>query len=334
MSDLISIIMPVQNMEKYLARSIDSVLAQTYKNFEIVLINYGSADSSKAICDEYVASDSRIKLVDKDDKGLSDARNAGVAHASGEYITFVDSDDYIHELFLEKMYTRIKSDNSDICMCTYHFVDEGEEDYSAMKSTPDTYDYHIEGLSEGLHTSDTVMKHISNTRMTVLWNKLYRRELFDGVSFPVGLLHEDEFVIHRIFAAADDVSVISDRLYFYLQRSSSIMGRSYSVRRLELLDAYADRVDFYIDNEKFDLLKCTCLGYIRRYAEAHVLLTKSKVNIHRLNESKKKFIEYRKTMFRYGGAYIGVRFLFAVISPRLNHAFSKRVQRLRNRDNS
>jgi len=330
MSNLISIVIPIYNVEKYLKHCIDSVLTQTYKNIEIILVNDGSTDESRVICEKYVVSDSRIKLINKRNGGLSDARNAGIAQAKGEYLAFVDSDDYLHELFIEKMHSKIKSDNSDICMCTYHFVNEGEEDYSAMKSIPDTYDYRMEGLSEGVHTSDTVMKHISNTRLTVLWNKLYRRDLFDNLSFPVGLLHEDEFVLHRIFAKSHNVSVISDKLYFYLQRSSSIIGQPYSARRLGILDAYTDRIDFYINNQRFEFLRCTCIGYIRQYVKAHILLPKSKENFYQLKERKKIFIGYWKIMLHYGGAYVGVRFLLAATSPKLSNTLLQLLHRSQN----
>jgi len=322
MSDLISIIIPVYNVEKYLVRCVDSVIAQTYENIEVILVNDGSTDESQAICEKYVVSDSRIKLINKENGGLSDARNAGITCAEGEYIAFIDSDDYVHQLFIENLYSRIKSDNSDICMCAFHFVNEGEEDYSAIKKMPDSYDYHAEGIAEGVYSSDTAMKHISNTRLVVAWNKLYRRKLFNNIRFPVGRLHEDEFILHGLFAISDDVSIISDKLYFYLQRALSIIGQPYCVRRLDILDAYADRMDFYITNVNVELLKCTCLGYVRRYTEAYTQFQKSNENISRLNECRNRFITYQKVMFRYGGMYIGIKFLLAAINPRLNRSLS------------
>jgi len=298
------------------------VLTQTYENIEIILINDGSTDGSRVICEEYAISDLRVTLINKENGGLSDTRNVGIAHAKGEYIAFVDSDDYVHELFIERMYSQIESDNSDICMCAFHFVNEGDEDYSAITTIPDSYNYQAEGITEGLYEADIAMKHIANNHLVVAWNKLYRCQLFEDIRFPVGRLHEDAFILHRIFAKARNVSIISDKLHFYLQRSSSIMGQSYSVRRLDLLDAYADRMDFYFDNKNLELLKCTCLDYMRRYAEAYILLPKSKENLHHFKEKKKNFSGYRKIMFQYGGIYVGTRFLLTAISPRLSHVVS------------
>jgi glycosyltransferase involved in cell wall biosynthesis len=289
---------------------------------QIIIVNDGSPDSSPAICEEYARRDSRIAVINKKNGGLSDARNAGIEQANGEYIALIDSDDYINKRYIENMYNCIKRDNSDMCICDFIFVNEGEEDLNRITSEP-VYTHTIEKLSGMSYSADILMGAVSNTPYVVAWNKLYHRKLFDNIKYPVGRLHEDEFVLHRLFTACKFVSLLPEQLYFYLQRAESIVGRPYSARRLDILDAYEDRINFYIENKNYDLLKCTFLGYIRRYVEADAKLP---VNVEenkvRWKECAAKFRAHRENMFKYGGFGMGMRFRLACASPKLYRAMS------------
>jgi len=310
-------------MQEYLECCIKSVLAQTYRNLQIILVNDGSTDNSAVICQKFAENDSRIEVINKENGGLSDARNAGIEKAKGIYLSFVDSDDFVHERFIEIMYNYIKQDSADMCICGFTFVDENNLKYPEMtlgmpSSFPD-----FAGLASGAHSPKTVMKTITATPLVVAWNKLYCRELFYSIRFPDGRIHEDEFILHHLIDACDFVSVTSEQLYYYLQRDSSIMGARFAVRRLDVLDAYDERMRFYLGNKTYELIKCTCLGYIRRYVEACCKLpADNPENVSRLKECRRVFLSYRAVAFKYGGFSMGVRYLLAAVIPKGYHAAS------------
>ena len=325
-NELITIIIPVYNVQDFLERCIDSVINQTYRELQIILVNDGSTDGSLDICKIYVMRDPRIEIHDKKNGGLSDARNAGLARAKGAYVAFVDSDDYIHRRYIEIMYDSIKRDRSDMCICAFHFVYQGGEDPVALSRQPDRCEFHLNGS----HDSQTVMKTISNTHLVMACNKLCRIGLFNDIRFPIGRLHEDEFILHRLIGSCNCISMRPEKLYFYYQHPSSIMNLPYTAGRLDVLDAYADRMDYYLKNRQHSLIKCTCLGYIRRYVEACVRLPMNVAqNALRLKECAIKFRSYGKIMFKHGGLAIGLRFVLAAASPGCYNRFSKCLKTLR-----
>jgi glycosyltransferase involved in cell wall biosynthesis len=322
LNELISIIVPVYNVEKYLARCIDSILGQTYDNLQIILVNDGSPDNSPVICEEYAKRDSRIEVINKQNGGLSDARNTGIELAQGEYIAFIDSDDYVHQRYIENMYDCIKRDNSDMCVCRYNKVEEGNENLDIILNEPESSNTYLQGL----HSAEAIMKTMDTKDSefhVVAWNKLYCIELFNYIKYPVGCLHEDEFIIHRLFASCNSISIIPDVLYFYLQRFDSITGNMFSVRRLDALDAFNDRIHFYLENKFYHLLKNTYLRYIRRYVLAYEKLPMDiEENRRRWKECTAKFREHQKTVYRHCGFKMILRFLLACISPKLYHKIS------------
>ena len=333
MSELVSVVVPIYNMARYLPRCVDSVLEQSYKNLQIILVNDGSTDESLVICEEYARRDSRVEIINKKNGGLSDARNAGILSAKGEYIAFVDSDDYVHHQYIENMYLCIKRDNSDICICDLHSVNEGEEDLADISRKPALSDY----PAEGLYSAEAAMIAIYNTKYyhVIACNKLYRRKLFDDIKYPIGRLHEDEFVLHRLFSSCNLVSIHPERLYYYVRRLASTTGKPYSADRLDALDAFDDRMCFYLEKKTYSLLKGTCLGYIRRYVDLYRGLPMNvKENALRWNECTVKFRTHGKTMFVHGGFVIGLRFLLAASCPKAYNMFSDFLNYVRNRRNS
>lgn len=232
----ISIIVPIYNVEPYLHRCVDSLLRQTYKDFELILVDDGSPDNCGRICDEHVTADSRVRVVHKPNGGLSDARNAGLAIAQGEYIAFVDSDDWVAKDYLERLLAALLETGADICECDV-FRTSGEEP-SAEHGNPAVYET-SEALKQLIHDG-SFHQHV--------WNKLYRRDVIADILFPKGKTNEDEFWTYQVFGNAKKVVKIQDVLYFYFQRPGSIMGETYSLKRLDALEAKLQRQQ-YIDSK-------------------------------------------------------------------------------------
>ncbi len=233
--DLISIIVPVYNVEKYIHQCVDSIINQTYTNLEIILVDDGSPDNCGKICDEYAAKDSRIKVIHKPNGGLSDARNCGIEAADGEWLMFIDSDDWIEPDMAQKLLDAVTKEKADMAVCSVTLFNEKE------RLTPDNY------LSPARTVSgiQLLKEKWLNVQFIIACNKIYKKELFENIRYPVGKLHEDEFVIHYLLYEAKKVCVIEDKLYNYRQNENSITGSKYSPRNLDAFFAIADRICFY-----------------------------------------------------------------------------------------
>lgn len=248
---LISVIVPIYHVEQYLRRCIDSIIGQTYKNLEIILVDDGSDDGCPAICDEYARKDNRIVVIHKDNGGLSDARNVGIDIAKGEYLAFVDSDDYIHrDMYRILMKELIKSD-SDVSMSTYKYVYDGKLDEQDI-----TYeeDYSIETMS-GIQAQYSYYSDDKKLELTVAWNKLYKKELFSDLRYPKGKIFEDEFTTYKALYRSKNICLVNLPLYYYLQRNDSIIGVMNGKRNAKVVDGYLQRIEFY-NKENEDELWC------------------------------------------------------------------------------
>ena len=234
---LVTVIVPVYNMEQYLERCLDSIIRQTYENLEIIAVDDGSTDSSAAILDRFRQTENRARVIRKTNGGLSDARNAGLDQATGKYIIFVDSDDYINIHMAETLLNAVQSNMADISACQMKHVYQGQD--------ADINELSGEAIKEKSFSAVDAMKYWYTSDFncpTVVWGKMYRRELFNGLRFKKDRIHEDEFIIHYIFQKAGKVTYISNRLYYYFQRNDSIVGSSFSLKRLDILDAMQDRL--------------------------------------------------------------------------------------------
>lgn len=239
-SPLISVIVPIYRVEDYLKRCVDSIINQTYKNLEIILVDDGSTDSCPQICDDYAKQDTRIKVVHKENGGLSDARNAGMKVATGEYISFVDSDDYIDVDMLNILLDVMIQEDCEIAQCgTVRF-------YDGENAVANKFDYKVK-----VYNNKEALKELINDGHFVqtVWNKLYKAEVALKLPFRKGKLNEDEFWTYIVFAESKKIAEVTADMYFYLQRSTSIMGESYSIRRLDALQAKAERQEYL--QEKF-----------------------------------------------------------------------------------
>lgn len=243
--DLISVIVPVYKVEEYLDQCVKSIVGQTYKNLEIILVDDGSPDHCPIMCDRWAEKDSRIKVIHKENGGLSDARNAGLKVATGEYVAFIDSDDWVDENLYECLLTESKKCGAQIAACNIVRVYE-----DGRKETGVIYQQHVFNAEQAMETLSR-----GDGFCAVAWNKLYQKSLFEGVQYPVGKLHEDEFVTYRLVDRAETLVLCQNICYYYRQRDDSIMAQ-WSIRRLDALEAYLERCA-YLKTKYPDLyLKC------------------------------------------------------------------------------
>ena len=238
--DLISVIVPVYKVEKYLRKCVDSILVQTYKNLEIILVDDGSPDNCGKICDEYAAKDSRIKVIHQQNGGLSAARNAGLDIATGEYIGFVDSDDYIAPDMYEKLYEALKKAGADLAVCNFIYVDSGGNDLKYYPPYPSKI-YKGKDIMRLFAESDCVC-------FVTTVNRLYKKQLFFNLRFEIGKTNEDEFIAHKIFCQCNTVVFIENTFYYYLKREDSIMGSPVTIKRADGVEAIYNRLQYLKEN--------------------------------------------------------------------------------------
>lgn len=255
MSALISIIIPVYKTEPYLRRCLDSVVGQTCESIEIILVDDGSPDGCGKICDAYAAADSRVKVIHQQNRGLSVARNEGLKIASGDYFGFVDSDDWIDADMYEALYQGAMQHGADIAICGYYFVD-GDK-YKEIKEDNTTL-YGREDAMHYLLLDEKITNHA--------WNKLYKKELFDGVCFPPGRTFEDIGTTYKLFEKADRIVFLNSCHYYYLQRKGGIVSGGniqHAVDRCLMLHArYEDLIERY-PGEKH----CLLTGFYMAFAD-------------------------------------------------------------------
>lgn len=236
MEHKISVIVPVYNTQKYLERCVESIRNQSYRNLEIILVDDGSPDESGRMCDELALKDERISVIHKPNGGLSDARNKGVDQASADYIMFTDSDDFLHPDMVRDLMDRMYEHNADIVQCSFRSVtddtmvdpggDEGEMILTNLEALE--YIYTPYGV-------DYVMA----------CNKLYRKELFNTIRFPLSKIHEDEFTTWKLFYHAGKIIVTGKKYYYYYQSPNSIIRSGFSEKKLHYAEAMEERIAFF-----------------------------------------------------------------------------------------
>lgn len=239
MDDLISVIVPVYGVETYLDHCVESIVNQTLFNLEIILVDDGSPDRCPKMCDEWAERDKRIKVIHKENGGLSDARNVGIQIASGKYIGFVDSDDWIAAEMYERLLNVMLKDGSDIAACSAIMVweDEKREKLLTVRETALLNSVQAEKAL----MDETLLKH-------PVWYKLYKTAMIRDIPFEKGKQHEDVYWSYQAVGKAQKVSIVDYVGYFYRQRTSSIMGGTYSLKRLDVIEAYERRYHYLAEN--------------------------------------------------------------------------------------
>lgn len=244
-NDMISIIIPVYKVEKYLTKCVDSVLNQTYKNIEIILVDDGSPDNCPNICDEYEKKDKRIKVIHKKNGGLSDARNCGIENAKGKYLCFIDSDDYISPIFISTLYQDIRKMGSQISIVGFEVVEEWENLEDNEKVSKNTIE--VFGKDEGIKKLFD-----GNSFGNYAWNKIYDRKMFENIKFPLGKKMEDLGIMYLLFEECEKISYNHQKLYYYVQRSGSILNSANKQLLVDKLELSIKR--FWKLNEKYSNL--------------------------------------------------------------------------------
>lgn len=252
---LISVVVPIYQVEKYLSTCVNSILNQTYSNLEIILVDDGSPDSCPAICDKFALKDSRIKVIHQKNGGLSSARNAGIEIAQGEYIGFIDSDDFIAPNFYEYLLNNALTYHADISECS--FIRVAENNMNAFNFSP--INNEVISVTNNIGALERLFSEDINicVNTVVVWNKLYKRSLFKSIRYPLNKISEDEFTTYKILYGAHKFVTSSAILHAYVQRTSSIMGKTFSIKRLDALDAYEEAITFFNKRSLFSIeLKC------------------------------------------------------------------------------
>ena len=223
----LSIIVPIYKVEKYLEECIQSILGQTFTDLELILVDDGSPDACPQMCDAAAEQDSRVRVIHQKNGGLSAARNTGIEVARGNWLGFVDSDDFVAPDFYEKLYNAAVNADADCAVCSVQLI---HEDGSRMDTPPQ---WKVYGRG---YTGEDVLKTITwqdNVPYLVAWNKLYRREVFRTLRYPVGRINEDVFVFAELFDTIKMVACVEQPLYFYRQRKDSIMQSKCALRNLD-----------------------------------------------------------------------------------------------------
>lgn len=250
----ISVIVPVYKVERFLSRCIDSILAQTYEDFELILVDDGSPDGSGAICDAYAERDSRIHVIHQKNGGLSAARNTGIdwafANSGSRWLAFVDSDDWVHPEYLRMLYRAAEETACKISACGFYKTDG--------KSFPDDLDCSVFCLS----ADDYYCGSTHDGLTAVAWNKLYHKSLFQKLRYPIGKLHEDEFTTYQAVYQAGRVGVTPARLYAYYQNPDGIMRSDWNPRRMHVLEAFEQQIAFAKETGNTRLLEKAVLQYL------------------------------------------------------------------------
>ena len=244
---LISVIIPVYNVEKYLDRCVQSVVDQTYKNLEIILVDDGSLDNCPLLCDNWMAKDNRIKVIHKSNGGLSDARNRGLEESNGKYITFIDSDDYVDERYVEYLKKLIVKYSTDLSISSYKILSKKVQDIGV-------------GYKEDLLSRKDALKRLVNEEgFTVsACAKMYRKNLFDYISFPVGKLYEDNATIYKLIMKCDKIAYGNKSYYFYCLRKNSITRCEFNVKKMDAIEMTSIMCDDI--SKKYSDLSVNCMN--------------------------------------------------------------------------
>lgn len=280
METAISVIVPIYRVEKYLPACIDSILNQTFTDFELILVDDGSPDRCPEICDETAKRDARVRVIHQANAGLSAARNAGIEAAHGAWLSFVDSDDYIAPQFYEKLYQTAQRTDADCVMCSVQNVDEsGKPIDSALMRVADE-----------VKTGQEVLRKIGRDDVTpylTAWNKLYRRKLFNTLRYPAGRQNEDVFVFAELFCQVQRAVCVAEPLYFYRKRIGSIMNSVVTLRNLDEMWAYVNCFEHLQQDDEESTLKETEKRVFAKLTGVYYRVTEEDRHSNKMKQAKK-----------------------------------------------
>ncbi len=277
MNPILSIVVPIYNVEKYLSRCLDSLINQTLKEIEIILVNDGSTDKSGEICHFYAQKDKRIKLYSKINGGLSDARNYGIKKATAAVIGFVDSDDYVDIDMFRVLLELKKESSAEIAVGGVKMVSNDEKEYQ-IRSLEKEAVYNRHDAMEELLKS----KRITNS----VCNKLFDKVLFEGIEFPFGKLYEDEYVTYRLFDRANKIAMTNTVFYYYRSSPNSITHKMFTEKEFDRIYASEIKVDYIRENypdlvalaQRYLVYDCVmALSKMQRYKRTYNVLIRDNI---------------------------------------------------------
>lgn len=288
---LISVITPVYNTEKLLPRCVDSILAQTLQDFELILVNDGSKDNSGNICEEYASKDSRIHVIHQNNSGVSAARNAALdwvmENSGSQWILFVDSDDWVHPMMLETLLKLALEYKVKVSACGYLETADGTLTVSPEQLVPKLWD------AKDFYFEQTMLG-------TVPWGKIYARDCFENIRYPVGMYFDDEFVTYRILLAQEKIPMVSAPMYGYYINPEGLTKRPWIIRRLDVWKAYEQQILFFEELGDARLLRRRYREYIDN-SYAQLLAARTAPNADQLKKEIRYIKKSMRNLFRRAG---------------------------------
>lgn len=304
----ISVIVPVYNVEQWIEQCVESIRKQTFSDLEIILVDDGSPDCCPEICDKYACIDNRIKVLHKPNGGLSSARNAGIDVAQGQYIIFIDSDDFISYYMIEKLYEAIKKYEADVAICGIQRVDQdGKPILHEVKSVLDNQSTWSQSEFWKKWEKD------GEAVCVVTWNKIYKKEIFDEIRFDEDKLHEDVFILHKWVEHCNIIAIVSEKLYYYRQREGSIMHNNFTIRNLDTVEALTNRAAYFAKHNQQILAEKTMKDAMGRMVDGKRRINFSDIRIKkRYNELKNLCIRMNRIVSKNSNSknYKTLKFLF------------------------
>lgn len=253
----LTIIIPVYQVKPYLDRCLNSILAQSFKDFDVILVDDGSTDGSQDICDKYAEQYNNIQVIHKRNGGLSSARNTGIEAATSKYIMFIDSDDMIHSKAAEMQISLLERHNADTCICSLQrFTNENDIDIFSNSN------FKKISVITNLEAEEQLFNKKITANFVSACGKVFKRELFDNVRFPEGRLFEDEFVTYRIYYNCSKILVLDDALYYYYVNENGITQNLTLNKRFDEYDAQEERISFFKNNNCIKLYHLSLLEFL------------------------------------------------------------------------
>jgi glycosyltransferase involved in cell wall biosynthesis len=286
MQPLISVIIPIYRVEDYMDKCIKSITEQTYNNLEIYLVVGDAGDQCLAKSYEWEKKDPRITVIERPCNGLSDARNAGLDVMTGEYVAFIDSDDFVDTSYIMSLYQAIQETGADSAICGVQVIDEKDK---LLETLPATESSHVENYSG----REIVKKELQGKwQYVTAWGTLFPASLYEKLRYPFKKTHEDEFTFHLLYDGQASVACVPQNMYIYLQRSDSLMGVGYSKKDcMDFMDMWHKRIAFYEERQRRELLPSVIQSFLA-WAVLYVAM-------HDLEMEKREKVLIKKDIKKY-----------------------------------
>lgn len=258
---LISVITPVYNSKEFLNKCIESIINQTYKSFELILIDDGSTDGSSELCDKWALKDNRIRVIHQDNQGQAVARNRALDICKGDYIAFVDSDDYIHPEMFSVLLRNIRESGADLAVCNHITGKEADYEWKKLEESFDVY------------TGKSFLRKClleKKNKSWLLWDKLYRRNCFENIRLPNGRIYEDNATVYKIIYGSDKIVDCNDELYYYYTNDDSTVNQKFNLKHLDWLLVLEEMILFFEKNNEKELFNWANKSYLNSLADLYI----------------------------------------------------------------